>query len=142
MKKRNAFTLVELLVTIAVSSILFLTVASAFYFLVVLNTNTIENSSTAFNVRALRAYIMQDEVRNDLKDAYQNSEDLNAIFVFNPETNSLSYNTKVISHDVPYVSVTFDVNSDDFLVCTITYKRNSRKTKTESLSFVVVDVGV
>lgn len=132
MKKRKAFTLVEILVTIAVSAILMVSVGTAFYFVVILNENTIENSSMAYKVRAVRQYILanKDSVGDTYDDDIIYVEDARSLVDYNPSED------KVIISDSAYVNV--DIYTEDgFLKCTITYKLNSRKSTTEELNFVV-----
>jgi prepilin-type N-terminal cleavage/methylation domain-containing protein len=142
MKKRPSFTLIELLVVIAVSSILFLSVWSALHFVTMFNDDAISSSSTSFMVRNIRAYIMSDDIKAELKDAYLNSEDINSFFHYNEEDETLSYKTTILSENIPYINVDFSVNSDNFLVCTITYKKNQRKSNLQSLTFIVTDIEV
>jgi len=132
MNKRKAFTLVEILVTIAVSAILMVSVGTAFYFVVILNENTIENSSMAYKVRAVRQYIIAN--KDSIGDTYDDNiiyvEDARSLVDYNPIED------KVIINDSAYVNV--DIYTDNgFLKCTITYKLNSRKSTTDELNFVV-----
>lgn len=129
MKKRKAFTLVELLVTIAVSAIFMVSIGTAFYFAVVLNDNTLENASMSYKVRTVREYILAN--KEDKDDSWS--------FIYDEEERTLTDVTgsKVVVKDAAYIGVNFDLNEDNFLECTITYKLNAKKVNTEDLTFVV-----
>ena len=130
MRKRKAFTLIEVLVTTAIAAVLTVAVGTAFYFVVVLNENTLENSSMTYKARTVREYIL-----NIAEDH---------VFEYDEEDRILydSTDSKVVISDSSYIAVDFtlDTTSDvahEILNCTITYKLNDRKTTTETLDFVV-----
>ena len=61
MKKKKAFTLVELIVAMAVTLILFASIGLAFYFVVASNNNALESSAMNIKVRTVREYVLANK---------------------------------------------------------------------------------
>ena len=114
MKNKKGYTLVELIVAIAIASILFVAIGAGTIFLIRLQNSSLENSATTLKIISLKDYIIKNEViSND--------------FVIDNNEHTLSRNDELLLSDVYIVSIEFetiDVNSDesnDFYKCTITY---------------------
>ena len=128
MKKKKAFTLVELIVAMAVTLILFASIGLAFYFVVASNNNALESSAMNIKVRTVREYVLAN--KEDI--------DVNYELQYNEETKALTdvHTGKEIISDSEYIKVTF-LEENSALVCNIEYKETTTRKDLEKLSFVV-----
>ncbi len=128
MKKKKAFTLVELIVAMAVTLILFASIGLAFYFVVASNNNALESSAMNIKVRTVREYVLAN--KEDI--------DVNYELQYNEETKALTdvQTGKEIISDSEYIKVTF-LEENSALVCHIEYKEPTTRKDLEKLSFVV-----
>ena len=128
MKKKKAFTLVELIVAMAVTLILFASIGLAFYFVVASNNNALESSAMNIKVRTVREYVLAN--KEDI--------DVNYELQYNEETKALTdvQTGKEIISDSEYIKVTF-LEENSALVCNIEYKETTTRKDLERLSFVV-----
>jgi len=116
--KKKGYTLVEILVAIACSSIVLLILVSSLYFLGVTNNKVLLDSSINYNLAVVKDYIIDNELTDETK------------FAINDSNKNLLYEGKEISHGVEIVS--FDIyekidsiNNVSFIYCLIEYKNSS-----------------
>lgn len=131
MKKRRAFTLVELLVAIAISSVLVLTIGASLFF-VLKSSNNVQNSADMnYKARTVRDYICSDTIRPDITTAYE--------FSYDAEKQSLKdvVKNKEIVSGALFMKVTFSQKEDGFIWCEIEYKENESKETNDKLNFAV-----
>ncbi len=131
MKKRKAFTLVELLVAIAISSVLVLTIGASLFF-VLKSSNNVQNSADMnYKARTVRDYICSDTIRPDITTAYE--------FSYDAEKQSLKdvVKNKEIVSGALFMKVTFTQKEDGFIWCEIEYKENESKETNDKLNFAV-----
>jgi len=108
MKKRHGFTLVELLVAIAISTILIALVATTAIFLTNVNNATSSTATSTFCLRKVKDYIIENDIRSRDNLSYQNYAFKNG-------------NT-IIYEDLPFDNLNFVFESDeDVNYCTIYY---------------------
>lgn len=99
---KRGFTLVELVVALAVSSILIALIGTSFYFITRLSTNVITNSNNNYKLFSVRDYIIAN-VTND--DSIKISDD-----------GDVTIADKVIASDSNIKKIIINDNK-----CTITY---------------------
>ena len=131
MKKRKAFTLVELLVALAISSVLVLTIGASLYFVLKSSNNVQDSADMNYKARTVREYICSDTICPDITTTYE--------FAYDAERKALKdveKNRDVVTGAL-FMKVTFTVNEDGFIVCEIEYKENESKETNEKLTFVV-----
>lgn len=125
MKRKKGFTLVELIVAIACSSIVLLGMVSSVYFLYKMNDKVLSDSSINYNISKVKDQILDNEYFDESK--------------FEVSNKSLLYDGKVISSGVEIVG--FDIeekvdrNNNTFTYCTIQY--NNSEGLTESINFII-----
>lgn len=131
MRKRKAFTLVELLVAIAISSVLIATVAVSLFFVLKTSNNVQDSADMNYKARTVRDYILSDAIRPDITTSYDFSYDANTQALKDVAKN------KVVVSGALFMKVTFTENGDGFIVCDIEFKANESKETNDMLSFVV-----
>jgi len=131
MRKRKAFTLVELLVAMAISSVLIATVAVSLFFVLKTSNNVQDSADMNYKARTVRDYILSDTILPNITTTYEFSYDNNAKALKDVAKN------KVVVSGALFMKVTFTENGDGFIVCDIEYKANESKETSDMLSFVV-----
>ena len=107
MHKKRGFTLVELLVVIAVTTLLLTTVGGTYIFMAQSQGNLLDKSSELFFAQQIADYFTDtcaNELKNQLGDK---TEDVKAIF-----KNANIANCKIYKND-----------EDSFIRCTLTFNR-------------------
>lgn len=117
-KKRKGYTLAEILVAIACSSIVLLILFSSLYFLGVTNNKVLLDSSINYNLAITKDYIIDNELTDESK------------FSINESSKNLFYEDKQISNGIEIISFDIyekkDLENDVTLVyCLIEYKNSS-----------------
>ncbi len=128
-KKRKGFTLVELLVTIACSTIIFMTISASMLFVSKMNKNLLSKSSNLYKLNVLKSYILN----NYTTDASIEVDNGDVYFV---QTTG-DYSKKIIVTNTSITSVT--INEENFInnvestnyyiVCRINYDESNTKNK-------------
>ena len=131
MKKRKAFTLVELLVAIAISSVLVLTIGASLFFVLRSSNNVQSSADMNYKARTVRDYICSDTVKPDITTAYE--------FSYDAERQALKdvAKDKEVVSGALFMKVTFTQKEDGFIWCEIEYKENEGKDKNDKLNFAV-----
>ena len=131
MKKRKAFTLVELLVAIAISSVLVLTIGASLFFVLKSSNNAQSSADMNYKARTVREYICSDTVKPDITTAYE--------FVYDAEKQTLRdvEKDKDVVTGALFMKVTFTQKEDGFIWCEIEYKENESKDTNDKLNFAV-----
>ena len=130
-KSRKAFTLAELLVAVAVSAILLAAVAATLIFVLRSTDKAEDAANMTYKARTVRDYILSEDVVDEItKDD---------VFEYSQEERTLKdvERDKIIVSEALYMKVTFIVDEDNFLVCTIEYKTNKDSEQNDKLTFVV-----
>ena len=108
-KGKKGFTLVEILVAIACSTIVFLSVTSSVYFIYRMNNKVLSESSINYNVSKVKNYILDNEYFDENK--------------FDVSDKNLFYDGKKISNGVEIVDIdiyeNIDQNDNTFTYCKI-----------------------
>ena len=131
MSKKKAFTLVELMVAMAVTIVLFAAVAVAYYFITASNKVALESSAMNVKVRTVREYVLSDDIKGGINENYS--------IVYNEDTKTLvdEETGREIVSDSAYINVSFSKNEEDFIVCEIEYKETTNRKDLETLTFIV-----
>ena len=132
-KSRKAYTLVELLVAIAIATIVIAATAATLAFVIQSTAKAEESASMNFKARTIRDSILSDGVI----DSINTSEE----FVYDEEKNEVfdTRRDKTVVREALYTEVIF-AEEDDFIVCTIKYKPYKKSTEMETISFVVKQI--
>lgn len=128
-KKRQGFTLVELLVTIACSTIIFMTISASMLFVSKMNKNLVSKSSNLYKLNVLKNYILNNYT-SDASIVVDNGD------VYFVQTTD-NYTKKIIVTNTSITSVT--INEENFInnvestnyyiVCKINYHESNTKNK-------------
>ncbi len=125
--KKRGFTLIETLVAIACSSIVFLSMISSLYFLSVMNNKVLLDSSINYNLANLKDTIIENKYFDENK------------FSIDENSKNLLYDGKIISNGVEIVACNiyekFDSNNQKFVYCFIRYINSSNIV--ENMVFII-----
>lgn len=125
--KRRGFTLVETLVAIACTTIVFLSLVSSLYFLSVMNNKVLLDSSINYNLAKLKDTIIDNEYFDESK------------FSIDEANKNLLYDGKVISNGIEIVGYDIyekvDLNNQVFTYCLIQYINSSNTAK--NITFII-----
>lgn len=125
MKRKKGFTLVELIVAIACSTIVLLSLTSSVYFIYRMNDKVLSDSSINYNISKVKNQILDNQYFDESK--------------FDVSDKNLLYDGKAISSGVEIVGFDIyekiDSNSNSFTYCEIQYTNSEGLT--ESINFII-----
>lgn len=119
----KGFTLVELLVTMAVTAISLTMISGTIYLTVKISNDVIYNSSQSYKIMKLKDYIIDNKITT------------NTDFVIDSTNDDLIYRGNTLFNDINVKEISFYLK-DDFTYSFIEYENSNGKIK--NLSFVVV----
>ena len=123
MRKSKGFTLVELLVAIAVSVVVMALVGTTLVFLHRLDTNAITSSETMHQIQVVRDFVLQSQdVANQLQSNSQQDEPITNLIVV--EDGNILFDQTVIATDSKQISQVSFAQKGEFWQCTIVYGEN------------------
>lgn len=123
MRKSKGFTLVELLVAIAVSVVVMALVGTTLVFLHRLDTNAITSSETMHQIQVVRDFVLQSQdVATELSQSSQQDEPITDLIVV--EDGKILFDQTVIATDSKQISQVSFAKKGEFWQCTIVYGEN------------------
>ena len=124
-RHKKGFTLVELIVAIACSTIVFLSVTSSVYFIYRMNNKVLSESSINYNLAKLKNQIIDNKYFDEDK--------------FDVSNKNLLYDGKTISNSVEVISIDIydeiDRNQNVFTYCQIQFINADGLA--ENLNFII-----
>lgn len=135
--KRKGFTLIEVLVAIACSTIAITTITGSLVFVNKINTQLIEKSSTLYKVKELKHYILDnfkegDDCKKDGNDIVYYPSDGEKKTIYSNITNIS--NVTITPKDTDYYKYILDEDGNNtdqiyytYTTCTINYNQNGDK---------------
>ncbi len=123
MRKSKGFTLVELLVAIAVSVVVMALVGTTLVFLHRLDANAISSSETMHKIQVVRDFVLQSqEVANQLQGQSQDGNPITDLL--SVQDDQILFGQTVIVTDCKQISQVSFAKNGEFWQCTIVYGEN------------------
>lgn len=110
MKNKKGFTLVEVLITIALTSLVLVSVGSSIFFISQITSKTMKNSALNYQLLTVRDFIIKNELEDNTN--------------FNFKDNDLYYVDTLLASDTSIKSIDFYLK-DQFVYSNINYLKEN-----------------